>query len=360
MDAGNSYFKDTAQRGRWLTEQGIQFLGLGLAGGQDGPRQGAIVMAGGAGEARQRARLMLEAIAAKVHGEPCVSFLETAAAAHFAKMVHAGIEYALLQLLSEMFDLIQRTSILTDVESRNASEAWYASVFNGYLMEITARAFEPEETRMPRPLLEQKLEAARQDALGEWVARSALELQVSIPTMDAAAGTLTIATRERQRALIATPNRHPVGRFGNDTQSVMDQLRGALHAAMIITYAQGLALLSAASEHHGLNFKLDDLARAWKGCTRLRTTLLDDIAAALRTTPDLPDLLSDEDLSEKVMAGQEYLRRAVWRAHELETTTPALLASLDYLDSNRRAWLPVNLIQVPGAPPAEVRMEQAC
>jgi len=355
LDAGNSYFKDTARRGQWLAEQGVQYMGLGLAGGQEGPRQGAIVMAGGGDEARLRARPLLEAIATKVHGEPCVSFLETPAAAHFARMVHAGIEHTLLQLLAETFDLMQRASLQADERLDDPAAAWHASVFNGYLMEITGRAFEPVETTMPQPLLDDKLAAARQDAFAEWVARSALELGVSIPTLDAAAGTMTLAAVEREEALIAAPNRQPVGRFGDDTQSVMEQLHGALHAAMIITYAQGLALLAAASIHHGLHFKLDDLVRAWRGCTRLRTALLDDIAAALQTTPSLPDLLFDDDLSEKVMACQECLRHAVWRAHEMGTVVPALLASLDHLDSNRGAWLPVNLIEVPRRPPVQAR-----
>ena len=187
------------------------------------------------------------------------------------------------------------------------------------------------------------------------MARSALELEVSIPTIDAAVGTLALPARERQRALLATPSRQPAGRCADEPRSVLAELHGALQAAMIITYAQGLALLAAASKLHGFHYQLDDLCRAWRGCAPLRTALLEDMAAALETTPDLPDLLSDEDLSEKVMARQECLRRAVWRAHQLDILTPALLASLDYLDSNRRAWLPFNLIQVPPRPPAQVR-----
>jgi 6-phosphogluconate dehydrogenase len=355
MDAGNSYFKDTARRSRSFTDRGIQFMGVGLAGGQEGPRQGAIVMAGGGCEARARTRPLLEAIAATVRGQPCVSFLESVAAAHFAKMVHAGIEFALLQLLSETFDLTQRALRPADEPMRRLSRTGPAGALNGYLMEIGGRLFEPVGQRPPRPLLEQKLQAAKQDAQGEWTARSALELEVSIPTIDAAVGTLALPAPERERALLATPCRQPAGRCADDARSVLAELHGALQAAMIITYAQGLALLAAASKFHGFHYQLDDLCRAWRGCAPLRTALLEDMAAALETTPDLPDLLSDEDVSEKVMARQECLRRAVWRAHQLNTLVPAMLASLDYLDSNRQAWLPFNLIQVPRHPPAQVR-----
>jgi 6-phosphogluconate dehydrogenase len=355
MDAGNSYFKDTARHSSRLTDRGIQFMGVGLAGGQEGPGQGAVVMAGGGSEARERTRPLLEAIAAKVGGKPCVSSLETVAAAHFAKMVHAGTEHALLELLSETFDLTRRASRLSNEEMRHAPGAWQAGAFEGYLMEIGGRVFEPAGDRTAGPLLARKLEAARQDPQGGWMARSALELEVSIPTIDAAVGTLAVGPQERQRALVATPSRQPAGRVRDDARSVLDELLGAMQAAMIITYAQGLALLAAASKHHGFQYKLDDLCRAWRGCAPLRAALLEDMAIALETTPELPDLLSDEDLSEKVMARQESLRRAVWRAHKLGTLAPALLVSLDYLDSNRRAWLPFNLIQVPRRPPAQVR-----
>ena len=150
-----------------------------------------------------------------------------------------------------------------------------------------------------------------------------------------------------------------MGRFGDDSRSVLDELHGALHTAMMIAYAQGMALLIAGSEQLGFGFNLHEISHAWRGGAALRTSLLDDITAALQATPDLPDLLCDEDLSEKVMASQESLRQAVWRAHQLDTAAPALLASLDYLDCDRRAWMPVNLIQVPRRAPApRAPMEQ--
>ena len=352
IDAGDSYFKDTAMHGRRLARSHIPFIGLGLAGAEKEAPHGAIVMAGGGGEALHRARPLLEGMAATVRGEPCVSCFETPAAAHFVKMVHAGIEYALLQLLSETFDLLQRTLLLTDEELHDPSGAWHIGVLNGYLMEISGRVFEPVDQQTPRLLLEEKLQSAKNDALGKWVTRSAWELGVPVPTIEAAAGTQRVPGAERRQALLAAPYRQPAGRFGDDSGSVLDELHGALHAAMMITYAQGMALLIAASKDLGFQFKLDEISRAWRGCAHLRTTLLEDITNALQATPDLPGLLSDDDLSEGVMACQERLRHAVWRAHQLDFVVPALLASLDYLDSNREAWLPVNLIQVSSPQPA--------
>ncbi len=352
VDAGDSYFKDTALRGRLLGQAFVHFMAVGLAGGEKGARHGAIVMSGGGRAASQRMGPLLEAMAATVHGEPCVSSFETAAAAHFVKMVHAGVEYAIMELLSETLDLLQRTLLLTDEELQDDSGAWHMGILNGYLMEISGRVFEPVDKQTPRLLLREKLGAAKTDPLGRWVTQSARELQVPIPTIEAAAGAQGVAVTERRRALLAAPFRQPVGRFGNDSMSVLDELHGALHAAMIIAYAQGMALLTAASQQHGFQFNLHEISRAWRGCTHLRTSLLDNITAALQATPDLADLLSDDDLSQSVMDSQESLRHAVWRAQQLDTVAPGLLASLDYLDSDRAAWLPVNLIEGPRCQPA--------
>jgi 6-phosphogluconate dehydrogenase len=347
MDAGTTYFKETAKHKRRLAERCVQFMGLALGGGEKGARQGGIVMAGGGREARRQSRPLLEAMAGAVRGEPCVSYFETAAAAHFVKMVHAGIEYALLQLLSETFDLLQRTVLLTDEEWHGASSAWPLAVLNGYLMEIFGRIFEPADRHATQMLLREKLASAKSDPLGRWLAQSSWDLEVAMPTIEAAVEIQRITTTERRQALVAASFRHPVGRFGDDRQSVLEELHGALQAAMIITYAQGLALLKAASTQLGFRFSLHEISRSWRGCAHLRTNLLDDITTALERTPDLSGLLSDDDMSERVMSCQENLRRAVWRAHKLDAVVPALLASLDYLDSNKAAWLPVNLIQVP-------------
>jgi len=351
MDAGASYFKDTAKLKKLLAERCVQFMGIGFGGGEKGARHGAIVMAGGGLEARRRSRPLLAALAASVRGQACVICFESAAAAHFVKMVHAGIEYALLQLLSETFDLLQRTLQLTEEELHDISGEWRRGILHGHLLEISGGVFDPLDQLAPRALLRERLESAKSDALGSWVAQSSWELEVPVPTIEAAMAIQEAVATERRQALAAALFRHPVGRFGEDHESVLDEFHGALHAGMIITYAQGLALLNAASTHFGFRFNLNEISRAWRGCSQLRATLLDDIATALEMTPELPGLLSDADLSERVMACQEKLRHAVWRAHEFDTAAPALFASLDYLDSNRAAWLPMNLIQVPRRPP---------
>jgi 6-phosphogluconate dehydrogenase len=309
-------------------------------------------MAGGGREARRQARPLLETMAATVRGELCVSLFESAAAAHFVQMVHVGIECALLQLLSETFDLLQRALLLTEAELNDVAGAWHLGILNGYLVEISGRVLNPANQHAPRLVLREELKLARSSPQGRWLAHSSWDLEVPMPTIEAAVEIQRVTASERRQALADTPFRHPVRRVADDRESVLDEMHGALHAATVITYAQGMALLSAASQHLGFRFNLHEISRAWRGCARLRTALLEDITTALEATPELPGLLTDDNLSQRVMACQENLRRAVWRAHQLDASVPALIASLDYLDFNRAAWLPVNLIQASRCQPA--------
>ena len=346
VDGGDSHFKDAARRARKLSERGVEFMCLGMAGGAAPAREGVIIMAGGRREAFARTRPLLEALARNVEGVPSVGHLGSAAAACFARMVHAGIEHGLMQLVSEAFDLMQRTLALSDDQIRDVSDAWHTGVIDGCLSEISSHLFDPVEKGAERRQIKVKLDALRNNPAGCWIAQAARDLGVPTPTLDAALGAMDFSARERQRSLILTPFRHPSGRFGDDAGSLMDELLGALQAAMIITYAEGFALLAEGSVQHQFELDLVEVARIWKGGCSARAAVLDDIAAALLATPGLGNLLCDEDIAEKVMARQECLRHAVWRATEMDMVVPGLLASLDYLDSFRDAWLPVNLVQV--------------
>jgi 6-phosphogluconate dehydrogenase len=341
IDAGDSHFKDAARRARKVSERSAEFMCLGIAGGDAEAQQGVMLMAGGPREAYARTRPLLEALAHNVNGEPSVGYLGSPAAACFARMVHAGIEHGLMQLVSEAFDLMERTFGLSGDPLHGVS-----GVLDDYLAEVSGHLFNPVEAGTERRRIKEKLEALRNNPESWWIAQSARDLGVAMPTIDAALGALDLSARERQRSLILTPFRHPTGRFGNDAASVQDELVGALHAAMIITYAEGFALLAEGSARHRFDLDLVEIARIWNADCGARGALLEDIAAALRATPSLGNLLCDEDIAEKVMARQECLRRAVWRAGELDAVAPGMLASLDYLDSCRDAWLPVNLVQV--------------
>ncbi|HEY3860808.1 MAG TPA: NAD(P)-binding domain-containing protein [Verrucomicrobiae bacterium] len=351
LDGGASYFKEAAQHAMRLSGRGVEFMGIGLCGGEKAARHRAGIVAGGGTEARRHARPVLAALAPDVRGECCISYVDSPAAAHFAKMVHTGIDYALMQLLSETFDLLHHASLA-------ASDGGRAGVLNGYLVEVAGRLADAANQRSLPMLLRENLEFARTDALGKWLGQAAWELQVLAPTIEAAVEIHRVPPHERRQALLRSAFRHPARPPRGGGPGLLDELHGALQAAMVIAYAQGFALMAAASEQFGFRFNLHEISRVWRGCTHLRAALLDDIATAFEETPGLPGLLSDDTLSERVMACQEHLRRAVWRVRDSDLAVPALLASLDYLDSKRTAWLPVNLIQAARRAPAQLDRER--
>ncbi len=343
IDAGNSHYKETARRSRLLAGRSMHLIGLGLAGREGG----AVIMAGGTPEAYERARPMLEAIAAKIHGEPCVSYLGPAAAGHFVKMVHAGIGHGLMQLLCETLDLAQRMLPLNEEELRKVSEARPVRAPKNDWIEAAGEGFDPLAELTGRWRTGERPGRVNNNELAGWMAQSARELGVATPTIETALEPREAAARERRYELALTPSRQPMGRAGEDPESVLEELHGALYTAVIITYAEGLALLAAAAEQQGFDFQPGEILRVWKGCNPIGSTFLEDMAAAFRETPDLPNLLCDAELSEKVMAAQEHLRHAIWRAYELDILTPGMLAALESLDSRREAWWPVNLVPVP-------------
>ena len=345
IDAGNSYFKDTDVRARDLAKKGIHFMGMGVSGGEEGARHGPSIMPGGPKEAYERVRSILEAAAAKVDGDPCVTWLGPGSAGHFVKMVHNGIEYGIMQLLAETYDLMKRGLGLDDDELGENYALWNKGELNGYLVEITSKIFPRSDEKTGRRLIDEIAGVAQQNGTGLWTSQNAMELQVPTPTIDLAVGmrNMSVVTNEREQAsvLYKMGNR----KFANDQNAFLKRLAGALYAAMIITYAQGMALLAVASVKYKYQLDLQAVARIWRGGCIIRAVLLKDICAAFRVNRDLANLLLDSNLSGKVMMHQTDLRHVVARAAESGIPTPALMVSLGYLDAYRSVWLPDNLIQ---------------
>ena len=345
IDAGNSYFKDTDVRARKLVAKGVQFLGVGVSGGEEGARHGPSIMPGGAKEAYERVRPVLEAVAAKVNGDPCVTYLGPGSAGHFVKMVHNGIEYGVMQLIAESYDLMKRGLGLNDDELREVYHQWTNGELNGYLMEITSHIFCKVDERTGQGLIDEILDVAKQKGTGMWTSQSAMELQVPIPTIDLAVAMrdLSVFAQEREQASTLYPR--PPERFNSERGTFLAQLGRALYAAMIITYAQGLALLAVASDKYKYHLDLETVARIWRGGCIIRAALLEDICAAFHATRELPNLLLDPNSSRKVMAHEADLRQVVCQAAQSGVPAPGLMVSLGYLDAYRSAWLPANLIQ---------------
>ena len=345
IDAGNSYFKDTNLRARNLAGKGIQFLGVGVSGGEEGARHGPSIMPGGPKEAYERVRPLLEAVAAKVNGEACVAYLGPGSAGHFVKTVHNGIEYALMQLLAETYDLMKRGLGLSDDELRDMYEAWNRRELNGYLIEITSRIFNKVDEKTGKRLIDEILDVGKQNGTGMWTSQSAMELQVPIPTIDLAVGMRDMSglAKEREQAdAIYQRSQRP---FTGDRNVFLTHLGRALFAGMITTYAQGMALLAVASDKYKYGLDLEAVARIWRGGCIIRAAVLEETCAAFHARPDLPNLLLDPNLSRKLMEHEEDLRQIVIRAAESGVPAPGLMVSLGYLDAYRSAWLPANLIQ---------------
>ena len=345
VDGGNSYFKDTEVRARTLAAKGIQFLGVGVSGGEAGARHGPSLMPGGPAAAYDRVRTLFESVAANANGEPCVTYLGPGSAGHFVKMVHNGIEYGMMQLIAETYDLMKRGAGLNDDDLQATYSTWNKGELNGYLVEITGHIFSKQDARTRQQLIDEIRDVAKQKGTGLWTSQSAMELQVPIPTIDLAVAMRDLSgfAVEREQASAMYPDAGR--RLVSDRATFLAQLSHALFAGMIIIYAQGFALLTAASAKYKYQLDHEAVARIWRGGCIIRAALLEEVSAAFRRKRDLANLLLDPNLSHQVAVRQEDLRHVVCQAAELGIPAPGLMVSLGYLDAYRSAWLPANLIQ---------------
>ncbi|MCB0209883.1 MAG: NADP-dependent phosphogluconate dehydrogenase [Anaerolineae bacterium] len=345
IDGGNSFFKDTDLRTKTLAEKGIHFLGVGISGGEAGARHGPSMMPGGSQHAYERVRPIFEAVAAKVNGEPCVTYLGPGSAGHYVKMVHNGIEYGLMQLIAESYDLLKRGLGLSDDALHTIYATWNEAELQSFLVEITSDIFRQVDERTGRRLIDVILDEAGQKGTGMWTSQNAMELQMPTPTIDIAVAMRDMSGYKIQREKASQLLKGSVSTFQGERDGFVEQLRKALYFGFIVTYAQGFALLQRASEVYAYDLNLAEVARIWRGGCIIRSALLEDIRAAFQERTQLPHLLLDPNLAEAVMTRQADMRTVVHTAVTLGLPTPGLMTSLAYFDAYRSAWLPANLIQ---------------
>lgn len=348
IDGANSHFKDTNRRSQYLAKENIYFLGIGISGGEAGARHGPSIMPGGPQKAYERVRPIFEAVAARIKNKPCVAWLGSGSAGHFVKMVHNGIEYGLMQLLAETYDLMKNGMGMNNPELQQAYASWNEGELNGYLVEITRDIFAQTDVRTGKQLIDQILDIARQKGTGMWTSQSAMELQVPTPTIDMAVAMRDMSMFADQRIKAYEIYQHAVATtllIGGARADVIRQLGRALYTAMIITYAQGMALLTAASTKYEYQLNSEAIALLWRGGCIIRADILNDISAAFNTNPNVENLLLDAKLATMVIERQDDLRSCIITAIKLGIPMPAFMASLCYFDAYRSAQSPANLIQ---------------
>jgi 6-phosphogluconate dehydrogenase len=345
IDGGNSHFSDTEKREKDLDERGIHYLGVGISGGEAGARHGPSIMPGGSQRAYKRVEPIFSAIAAQVQGEPCVTYLGPRGAGHYVKMVHNGIEYGLMELIAESYDLMKRGLRLDDTEIQKVFFGWNQLELNSYLIEITGNIFSEYNQAGGKPLVELILDEAEQNGTGMWTSQSALDLVTPVPGISAAVEMRNLSVLKEQRENANKILGDPIGEYAGDKDHFIDTLRMALYAGMILTFAQGFALLNTASDKFEYHFNLSEIAQIWRGGCIIRAALLNEISIAFEHQPELVNLMIDPDLGTDLIRLRESLEMVVRTAAQLGIPAPGFMSSLAYFDGYRSGWLPANLIQ---------------
>jgi 6-phosphogluconate dehydrogenase len=346
IDGGNTLFTETQRRELDLRKRGLNFVGMGVSGGEEGARFGPALMPGGSKDAWVALKPILEAISAKTDSGPCVTHVGPDGAGHFVKMVHNGIEYGDMQLIAEAYDLLGRVGGMGGHAIGEVFAKWNQGPLASFLVELTGQVLAVKDPETGRPLVDVVQDKAGQKGTGKWTAEIALDLAVPIPTISAAIDSRVLSSMKDERVAASKIVRGVAAPLApGDQAALVSAVHDALLASKICSYAQGLHLIRTASTKHEWGISMKETARIWKGGCIIRAVLLDNIMRAFERRPDLPNLLVDSDFEGRLHAAQPGWRRAVARAVEHGIPVPAMSASLAYFDSYRTDRLPQNLTQ---------------
>ncbi len=347
IDGGNSFYKDTLKRIQYLQPKGIHFFGMGVSGGELGARLGPSLMPGGDQEAYRYLQPILEAIAAKANDIPCVAYMGNDAAGHYVKMVHNGIEYAMMQMISEVYDLLRRAGGFSNDQLHQLFIKWNEGQLNAYLISITAEVFHTSDSETSDPhdfLLDKILDQAGSKGTGKWTSQEAMDLPVAVPTIDMAVAMrdLSVYKEERTRAAKLYGARNGTTKIDKE---FLDDLENALSFCFVIAYAQGLSMLAKASEVLKMNIPLPAVIRVWKAGCIIRSALLGNFTDAYKRDALLSNLLLDGKISELLRNREESIRKVLVTAVKSKIPLNCMASALGYYDAFLTERLPVNLIQ---------------
>ncbi|GGL38727.1 6-phosphogluconate dehydrogenase, decarboxylating [Phycicoccus endophyticus] len=343
-DAGNAHWRDTVRRHDALAEHGIRFAGVGVSGGEVGALEGPSVMPGADADTYAEIGPFLEVVSAHVDDEPCCTLVGPDGAGHFVKMVHNGIEYADMQLIAEGYDLMRRLLGMEPAAAAEVFREWDGTELESYLVGITAEVLAQSDAGTAGPLVDVIRDAAEQKGTGRWTVQSALDLGVPVTGIAEATMARALSGDTARRAAVrdALGDQDPAG---PPARVPTDDLRQALYAAKVVSYAQGLDLVRAGSAEQCWDVELAELPRIWRDGCIIRARLLADITEALERHPDAPSLLATPTFARAVTERLPALRRVVGAAVQGGVPVPVLSAVLAYLDALRAERLPAALVQ---------------
>ncbi len=342
IDGGNSFFKDTDRRIREIRGHHVDFIGSGVSGGAKGARFGPSIMPGGSRKAYEKIRPVFEAIAAKVNGIPCVDYMGNGSAGHYVKMVHNGIEYGLMQLIAEVYDLLKRGLGLTNTEIGDVFASWNDSRLHSYLIEITSEIFTVKDPFSSNDLVDMVLDKAKQKGTGKWTSQNAMDLGIPVSTIDAAVSMRQLSAMKDDR--LKTEKLYSHAKSNSPLPSI-DDIEETLYFSFIITFAQGMAQLSAASKEYNYGLQLETIAKIWRGGCIIRAKLLEKIMDVFLQKPDLNNLLLAPSFAEEINQCIATSRRVICFAIEEGIPVLGLSSGVGYFDALRTGQLPLNLIQ---------------
>ncbi|ANB16025.1 phosphogluconate dehydrogenase (decarboxylating) GND2 [Sugiyamaella lignohabitans] len=345
IDGGNSHFPDSNRRYEELKKKGILFVGSGVSGGEEGARNGPSLMPGGHEDAWPHIKSIFQDIAAKTDGEPCCDWVGPAGAGHFIKMVHNGIEYGDMQLISEAYDLLKRGAGFTDKEIGDVFAKWNKGVLDSFLIEITRDVLYYNDPADGKPLVEKILDTAGQKGTGKWTAINALDLGMPVTLIGEAVFSRCLSAIKEERVRASKVLTGPTPKFNGDKAKFVDDLEQALYASKIISYAQGFMLIREAGKEYGWEFNNASIAHMWRGGCIIRSVFLGEITKAYREDPQLENLLFYSFFKDAVTKAQEGWRNILGDAIKWGIPTPAFATALSFYDGYRSARLPANLLQ---------------
>ncbi len=345
IDGGNSFYKDTLNRITYLQNKGIHFFGMGISGGESGARLGPSMMPGGDKEAYQYLKPVLEAVAAKAGDIPCVAYMGNGAAGHYVKMVHNGIEYAMMQMISEVYDILKRGAGLDNEALYNIFHQWNQGQLQSFLIGITSGVFQKKEEGSGAFLVDLILDQAGSKGTGKWTSQEASNLPVAIPTIDAAVSARNLSVYKDERTEASKLYLPVSGHLDYSAGTLVKDLEESLAFCFVIAYAQGLSMLTKASGELSMNIPLPSVVRVWKAGCIIRSMLLVNFAEAFDKNPKLPNLLLDKGIAILLKGKEKNLRNIITAAVAARIPVPGMMSALSYFDTYCSERMPTNLIQ---------------